>query len=151
MKQLCSISHHRHLQLFLTSCACGVHSELLLFINLHSWKNLKSGLNHEDEMFSDLVCHRGWKGFLLPFRLSTATLLRSRGAATPTVKGLLAIGSPPNFTTMVISPCRHRNLYCVQTTGPEAGEGVHANTNSISTVSSGAYVRFDQGSFRERG
>lgn len=53
----------------------------------------------------------GWKArrktdFLLPSRLSKVTLLRSSGAATPTVKGLLAMGSPPNFTIIVISPCR---------------------------------------------
>lgn len=70
--------------------------------------------------------------FLLPSRLSKETLLRSSGAATPTVKGLLAMGSPPNFTTIVISPCRyttpqiqHFNSYsitevCGQTTGGDS-------------------------------
>lgn len=44
---------------------------------------------------------------LRPSRLSTLTLSRSSGAATPTVKGLLAMGSPPNVTTIVSSPCKH--------------------------------------------
>ena len=60
--------------------------------------------------------------FLLPSRLSRLTLLRSSGAATPTVNGLFAMGSPPNFTTIVISPCRH-----TKHAGPKLHQLIHIN------------------------
>lgn len=89
-----------------------VFSEISLsFVNRHIFWNVVFWLSGPPYKCLPIYFTVGWKAqrktdFLLPSRLSKVTLLRSSGAATPTVKGLLAMGSPPNFTTIVISPCR---------------------------------------------